>query len=203
MKKAVAIGLSALASIFLMAAPAFASPSSGITTSNGIVSRTQHFTAAALPAVTMTAVDAKGAVHTLADPPGGGCDYSKLIGVVQGNYQGGTLVGMIAGYNGQIVCTTTAADQYMARLDQHASLWHNSDQVSDAHQGICTNCNQATSVGYYSCNGQACGGWYYVRLIAEMQLPAGWTWTGTTPSNCESPAADVRRCTVYSSYAYV
>jgi hypothetical protein len=193
-----------LAGILLFAAPAFAGPSSGAATSTGTVTRTERITSAALPQVTMAAVDAKGAIHTMVAPPGGGCNYSKIIGGFTADYQGGALTRVIGGYASSIDCTTTASDQYMARLYNQATLWHYPDKVQDATKGICTNCNNTSSTGYYFCaDGKNCAGWYQIRAVAEMQLPAGYSWTGTTPSGCQLVASDTLNCTVYTYWFYI
>jgi hypothetical protein len=203
MKRVLLAGIGVLASILLSAAPSFAGPPAPHGPA-GEAGQSGRITAPAVAPLTMQAVNADGDVRTLAVPPSSGCDYARLFGSIVPSYDStGKLSSVVAAYYSQTYCPTTGSDQNMARLEQQASLWQYPNQVQVAAKDSCTDCTLAHSSGYYGCYGQSCAGWYLVEGDSLLQLPAGWTWTGTTPSTCTLTAADTMKCTVYTNWWYV
>jgi hypothetical protein len=141
------------------------------------------------------ASDPTGVVHPMADPPGGGCN-SEVQGNIVANYLNGALVNTETTYVGNILCTTTAPGQYMDGLIELATLWLNAQKIDEGTEGACVNCTTTSSNGLKICAGQvSCSGRYRVGDVADMTLPAGWTWT-SVPDGCDLLTENSLRCSV-------
>ena len=97
-------------------------------------------------------------VKPMVDPPGGGCDWSSVSGTFTSFYTNNTLTNVVANYQGNVSCMTTAAGQTMAHLTDIARVYYTTTntEVDAGTLGECEHpfdnpCTFAQSVGEYNC----------------------------------------------------